>query len=128
MLAGVVTSVKNSRWMTSGPRSPPPPPPLLLPPLLLLAAAAAEALAPLAQETGDVRARAENGEELSGVRPYTLEVNGDEEWVYVLQLEGKPGFAQARKRWGFRNNPGNNPPHFDLDELKVLERAGGMLR
>ena len=75
-----------------------------------------------------MRARAENGEELSGVRPYTLEVDGDEEWVYVLQLEGKPGFAQARKRWGFRNNPGNNPPHFDLDELTVLERAGGMLR
>ena len=102
--------------------------PRLLPPLLLLAAAAAEAPAPLAQETGDVRARAENGEELSGVRPYTLEVDGDEEWVYVLQLEGKPGFGQARKRWGFRNNPRNNPPHFDLDELTVLERAGGMLR
>jgi ribosomal protein L3 len=58
--------------------------------------------------TGDMQARAENGEELSGVRPYTLEVDGDDEWVYVLQLEGA-GFAEARKRWGFTRHPRGHP-------------------
>ena len=94
---------------------------------VLIVSAYGDAPPPLAEETGDVQARAESGEELSGVRPYTLETeDGDEEYVYVLQLEGKPGFKQARKRWGFHANPMSHPPFVHPQEIDVLERAGGL--
>ena len=95
---------------------------------VLIVSAYGDAPPPLAEETGDVQARAESGEELSGVRPYTLETeDGDEEYVYVLQLEGKPGFKQARKRWGFHANPMSHPPFVHPQEIDVLERAGGLV-
>ena len=95
---------------------------------VLIVSAYGDAPPPLAEETGDVQARAESGEELSGVRPYTLETeDGDEEYVYVLQLEGKPGFKQARKRWGFQANPRGDPPFVHSQEIDVLERAGGLV-
>ena len=43
----------------------------------------------LAQFSGDVRAAALRGDELSGVRPYTVRTpDGSQENVYVLALEG----------------------------------------
>ena len=93
---------------------------------VLIVSAYGDAPPPLAEETGDVQARAESGEELSGVRPYTLETeDGDEEYVYVLQLEGKPGFKQARKRWGFQANSMNNPPFVHPQEIGGY--LGGLL-
>ena len=75
--------------------------------LALLAAAARvsclDASTPkLAQFSGDVRAAALRGDELSGVRPYTVRTpDGSQENVYVLALEGDE-LSKARRRWGFQ--------------------------
>ena len=75
--------------------------------LALLAAAARvsclDASTPkLAQFSGDVRAAALRGDELTGVRPYTVRTpDGSQENVYVLALEGDE-LSKARRRWGFQ--------------------------
>jgi hypothetical protein len=68
----------------------------------------------LAQFSGDVRAATLRGDELSGVRPYTVQLDGGgTEYVYVLALEGA-GFTKARTRWGFQRD--HNPPHFASEQ------------
>ena len=75
--------------------------------------ASTQARPKLAQFSGDVRAAALRGDELSGVRPYTVRTpDGSQENVYVLALEGDE-LSKARRRWGFQGDARGNPPHFD---------------
>ena len=66
-----------------------------------------------------MEARAERGEAMGGVRGWKLQ--GTQDFVYVLQLEGGGDFTEARRRWGLRGHPqGSSKGVYHPGETKKL--------